>query len=358
MSFAESMNQCLRSSIPVLFLALTFCGLSLASASQSSSSSHGSHWFPSRNGNATETPSDFTKNDLLLGSQDTFFWFLVPLFGLMCTGVCVAINYVTLIILHVFGLVYTWVRPALRCDEGRYDSDDPCRETSGLIAIRRSPTAFAVSSTKQRVITTGVLLLMVSTAIPYHFAYMVLCVVHIATTTRSLRIARETVCSFSLKVHVNGSTDLLQHSEANYNFFNYCQTILVLMIWILPINIPVLVVWVRNLAVHWLTPFSSHHNILSIMPFILLVETLSTGRMVPRVTNRYVFIAGLAGWLTALTFGKQVPLLHQHPPFQPGWLRRHLRCHLRLPPPPHRQHSLRMVGGDPPILDLSHHRVA
>jgi hypothetical protein len=59
------------------------------------------------------------------------------------------------------------------------------------------------------------------------------------------------------------------------------------MIWILPINIPVLVVWVRNLTVHWLTPFSSHHNILSIMPFILLVETQSTGRMIPRVQSRF-----------------------------------------------------------------------
>lgn len=59
------------------------------------------------------------------------------------------------------------------------------------------------------------------------------------------------------------------------------------MIWILPINLPVLVVWVRNLALHWLTPFSSHHNILSIMPFILLVETLSTGRMVPQAQSRF-----------------------------------------------------------------------
>lgn len=73
------------------------------------------------------------------------------------------------------------------------------------------------------------------------------------------------------------------------------------MIWILPINLPVLVVWVRNLAVHWLTPFSSHHNILSIMPFILLVETLSTGRMVPRVQTRFrfltnVFLFGIASY--------------------------------------------------------------
>jgi hypothetical protein len=57
------------------------------------------------------------------------------------------------------------------------------------------------------------------------------------------------------------------------------------MLWVLPINLPVLVVWVHNMAVHWLTPFSSHHNVLSIMPFILLVETLSSGMMVPSVRS-------------------------------------------------------------------------
>lgn len=57
------------------------------------------------------------------------------------------------------------------------------------------------------------------------------------------------------------------------------------MLWILPINLPTLVVWIHNLAVHWLTPFSSHHNVLSILPFVLLVETLSTGKMVPRITT-------------------------------------------------------------------------
>ena len=69
------------------------------------------------------------------------------------------------------------------------------------------------------------------------------------------------------------------------NFYNYTHSIVLLMLWVLPINVPVLVVWVHNLAVHWLTPFSSHHNILSIMPFVLLIETLSSGRMVPRITS-------------------------------------------------------------------------
>ena len=70
------------------------------------------------------------------------------------------------------------------------------------------------------------------------------------------------------------------------NFYNYTHSLLMLMLWICPINVPVLVVWVRNLALHWLTPFSSHHNILSIMPFLILVETLSTGQMVPRIGSR------------------------------------------------------------------------
>ncbi len=79
-----------------------------------------------------------------------------------------------------------------------------------------------------------------------------------------------------------------QHYKTHANFYNYVHSILILMLCVLPINLPVLVLWVHNLAVHWLTPFSSHHNVLSIMPFILLVETLTCGKMIPRVTSKYV----------------------------------------------------------------------
>ena len=59
------------------------------------------------------------------------------------------------------------------------------------------------------------------------------------------------------------------------------------MLWVLPINLPVLVVWIHNLAVHWLTPFSSHHNIISIMPYLILVETLTSGKMITRLDGRW-----------------------------------------------------------------------
>ncbi|TGO63189.1 hypothetical protein BOTNAR_0103g00070 [Botryotinia narcissicola] len=253
-SFSESLDLCLRQSLPLVLLALTYLSVSFSQASTAPPQGAPTG-FLGWGRNASETVIDYTKNDLLVGSQDPFFWFMVPLIGLVCIGVCVMINYATLAITHILSVLYGWmsVKPAWLRNEDRKRASSP---------------AFAPSSPRRRVFTTGVLLFLVSTIIPYQFAYLVACLVQIATCTRALRFAREA------------------RSNTNYNFYNYVHSILVLMLWILPINLPILVVWIHNLAVHWLTPFSSHHNVLSIMPFILLVETLTSGKMVPRVTSR------------------------------------------------------------------------
>ncbi|KAL9117923.1 MAG: hypothetical protein Q9187_005535 [Circinaria calcarea] len=281
-TFAESLNLCLRSSLPLLLLAMSFLAMILANSSTAKRRS------PSRGllfwrGNETESLVDYTKNDLLLGSSDPFFWFLVPLFGLLSTGVCVIVNFAALAVIDLLCFTYTFAntRPAwLRNDDRR----------------RHMAPAFAAVSPRRRLITTSVLLLMVSTVIPHQFAYVVACVVQIATCTRALRFAKET------------------QSGAHYNFYNYAHSILVLMLWILPINIPILIVWVHNLAVHWLTPFSSHHNVLSIMPFILLVETLTGGKMIPRVTTKFRYITNILFFslavLTALYGATYAYFLH------------------------------------------------
>ncbi|KNG46791.1 gpi inositol-deacylase [Stemphylium lycopersici] len=253
MSFTQGLNECLRSSLPLALSALAFLSVALATAQ------HQSKKWSIGGKPANTTLFHDANNELLLGSDDTFFWFLVPLFGLMVIGVCVVINYVALLLELLFASLYSVVRSArLRKDEGK-----------------RSPSAFAVTSNRQRVVTTCILLSLVSTVIPYHFAYVVLCLVQLATSVRAFRLAKESGI------------------DSNYNFYNYAHSIFILMLWILPINLPVLVVWIRNLAVHWLTPFSSHHNILSIMPFILLVETLSTGRMVPRADFRVSILTNI-----------------------------------------------------------------
>lgn len=240
-SFSQSMDHCLRTSLPAIFAALTFLAVGLSKAQQSRS------LFSA----AIDTNTvDFTINDLMLGTSDPFFWFLVPVFGFISVGICITANYFVLAVTHLLTWLYAFGRS--------FRTEDP-----------RAIATFASTTTHRRVVTTGILLLMVSTLIPYQFAYVVLCLVQIATSVRALDIARET------------------QADQAHNFSNYTHSILILMLWVLPISLPVLVVWIHNLTVHWLTPFETHHNLLSVLPYILLVECMSTGTMIPRMTGGY-----------------------------------------------------------------------
>ena len=168
MSFSESMDKCLRSSVPVLIFALTMFGIS--SASLADYLSLVSNIFKPTEA-ATETILDFTQNDLLLGSQDPFFWFLIPLFGIISIGVCVLLNYATLLLTHLFAIVYAWT----------------------LRLTGRTNSAFVVSSLRRRLVVTGILIVLVWTVIPYQFLFIVLCIAQLATCVRALSLSRESV---------------------------------------------------------------------------------------------------------------------------------------------------------------------
>ena len=259
-SFSESLDLSLRKSIPLLLLSLTLLSMSLGGASVST---HGIVW-RSKTGDVSTT--DFHRNDLLIGTDDPFFWFLIPLIGIICVGVCAVLHYIMLGLTWTLGIMYGLLGAAPQVVAG----DDQPRIYS--------PT-FTPSTPRRRMITTAVLLFLVSTFIPYQFAYLVACLVQLFTVVRALRI------------------DSAMSSTSNSNYYHYAHSVLLLMLWVLPINLPILAVWIRNLAVHWLTPFSSHHNVLSIMPFILLVENLTTGKMIPQLTS------GLRHLTSILLFG-------------------------------------------------------
>ncbi|KAK5175490.1 GPI inositol deacylase [Saxophila tyrrhenica] len=261
-SFSQSMDQCLRTSLPMIFTAMTFLGIALSKATKGPLARQ---WLSTSTG-TTDTAVDFTINDLLLGTSDPFFWFLVPLFGLIAVGICITANYFVLMVTNTFEFIYTRIRSL----------------TSRTDDSRRSPTGFTTTTTQQRIYTTGVLLLLVATVIPYQFAYLVLCMVQLMTSVRAVRAARDI------------------SSTQTYNLCNYTHATLLLMLWILPLNLPTLVVWMHNLSVQWLTSFSTHHNLLCILPFILLVETQSTGNMVPRVTSRIRFLTNTLTFALAL----------------------------------------------------------
>lgn len=285
-TFTESLDNCLRTSLPILFLAMTLFATSVAQSATSI-------FRANQMSNTTEVLVDYAQNDLFLGSSDAFFWFLVPLTGLVSVGACVAVNYAVLAITYPLSIVYSFSTT----NSGYIKYDEPRMAIS---------SAFAPSTARRRAINTMILLLLVAFVIPYQFAYMVACIVQLATSTRALRFARE------------------MRSPTQINFSNYTHSVLMLMLCVLPINMPVLIVWIHNLSVYWLTPFSSHHNILSVMPFIILVETLTSGTMIPRLTTRVRYVTnviffGLAVF-TAMYGATYAYMLHQFVNLAALWL--------------------------------------
>ena len=117
MSFTQSMDQCIRTSLPAIFVALTFFAIAV------SKSSH-SIWtrqLLSTSTGTSESTIDFTVNDLMLGTSDPFFWFLVPLFAIISVGICITMNYAVLIVTHFLALVVGRLRAwSQRAEEPRY----------------------------------------------------------------------------------------------------------------------------------------------------------------------------------------------------------------------------------------------
>ncbi|KAH6688077.1 PGAP1-like protein-domain-containing protein [Plectosphaerella plurivora] len=248
-SFSDSLDLCLRHSLPLMLLSLTLLSLSLRGSDSSALGIMWDAW------NLDPPALDLHNNDLLTGTQDPFFWCLIPLIGAICVGVCAVLHYAVVVLTYIMSLLYGWTVSCLSASKA---SGRP----------RLLPPAFSPSPPRRRAIVIAILLVLVTTCIPYQFAYLVACLCQLLTTMRALWITNEV------------------RTPASRNFYNYSHSLLLLMLWVLPINMPTLVVWLRNLLVQWFTPFSSHHNVLSIMPFLLLVENLSTGNMIPRTRGR------------------------------------------------------------------------
>lgn len=109
----------------------------------------------------------------------------------------------------------------------------------------------------KRYLLGGIVVIATTLVLPYQLLFIICCLVQTIKIIRTL-------------TNVN-----VKDVEQN-NLLNYQLTFLLLMLWILPIHIPILIVFVHNLAVNWKIPFSSHHNILSILPIILLIERNSS----------------------------------------------------------------------------------
>ena len=117
--------------------------------------------------------------------------------------------------------------PGKRCRE-RYAPI--CKlTTSRRVAI----PSFNTTSPRRRIITASVLLLLVSTFIPYQFAFLVACVIQVATCARALRLVSETVSTrllssppepTKLSIAIRYPPKLLQLHPLNSTSHDLCLT--------------------------------------------------------------------------------------------------------------------------------------
>ncbi|CAI5757625.1 unnamed protein product [Candida verbasci] len=111
--------------------------------------------------------------------------------------------------------------------------------------IKRVRSSTNNRNSKYKLYLTIFLIVLIPIYIPYQVVYVICCLIQIINVLKSYN---------------------------NNQLFNYQVSWLILMLWILPINIPILIVFIHNLSINWKTPFSSHHNLLSILPILLLVQ--------------------------------------------------------------------------------------
>lgn len=180
-SFSDGMDLFISQTLKYVLL-----GLSLLAVSLSFTKSEPNNGVPSPLDRRSEShprnaaQMQFPKNDMLIGLQDPFFWFLAPLFAMIAVGITVVLNYMIMATLYAVTKIYTVI--------DNLSKKDP-KPTGN--------TLFSANSPRRRIIGTSFLLLFVATIVPYQFAYLVACIIQLLTCIRALKCAKDNVCRSS-----------------------------------------------------------------------------------------------------------------------------------------------------------------
>ncbi|EIE85315.1 hypothetical protein RO3G_10025 [Rhizopus delemar RA 99-880] len=234
--FGQGLSFCLQRSLPIVMLLVTICSIVQCTSSSDTV------WLNSK----------ILWQDILTGNTDPFFWW-IPLIGLWIS-------------LGIVCLLWLMVEGTLRL----FACLTECCSLNLWPISRQQETRY--QQIQRRTITTCILFMMVATCIPYQFVFVVAFLVQIIDCVRAL-----------LRCKIPTKADDLKRE----NRYNFMFSILLLFFTLLPFNLPILLVWIRNISVHWFVPFSSDHSVLAIAPIMVYVEILTSNRkMLPRQNNR------------------------------------------------------------------------
>lgn len=178
---------------------------------------------------------NYTLNSFFLGLEETPLFFAGPLFYIIAIGV----NFLLYHVIVMIGYVIVAIGQV---------------GTKLARSVVRSNTPGKVpghSGMGRKLVMTIIVLTLVLFYLPYQFTFMV---------------------SFTIQA-INCVKILWNKAPAS--LWNFHVSFLIIMLWVLPINVPVLIVFVHNMALRWTTPFSSHHNFLAVAPILILTELFS-----------------------------------------------------------------------------------
>lgn len=170
---------------------------------------------------------EYTLHTLYLGLEEGCLWFFGPLFFTVALG----INWLGYNLLLLAGSAIVYLGRITRLLSRNLEEKE-----SQHVKVRKSKVGGMV-----------LLMVLVSFYLPYQFAYVISLTVQVVTVVK-------------LMANRNARTAL-----------NFNMGVMMVMLWVLPISIPVLIVFVHNFNINWATPFSSHHNLLAIAPIFALV---------------------------------------------------------------------------------------
>ncbi|CDK27772.1 unnamed protein product [Kuraishia capsulata CBS 1993] len=204
-----------------------------------------------------EDPSIHT-NPYFLGIDASALWFYGPMFFI------ISISLVCTVYLVILAGV-----SGFHCFNERFGSGEAVER------VARPP----VFNSRRRTVGMIMVFILVPFFVPFQFAYVICCIVQITVV---LRASSSKTASTTPSLAPSG----MSPSQVYQNFSNYSLSFLMVMIWLLPINIPILIVWFHNFSLKWSTPFSSSHNFLAIIPIVLVVQHHVSGSMIPRPKSR------------------------------------------------------------------------
>lgn len=217
-------------------------------------------------------PNNMEVNWNFLGIEEFNLWFYGPL--MFC--VSIVLNYIVYsLIIILKDLIVFVVKDILKPGTSDTTSTNnstlsklfvlPLNIVTFILSIVFLKLGFTIQGRIRRSIGVVVLTILVLLYLPYQFAYIVSFIAHVVGVLRlsvsNERYIEETKDEEKVRLNSNASK-----SQINFNI-----TLLLLLLWILPIQVPILIVWVHNLSLRWTTPFSSHHNVLAILPIIMVV---------------------------------------------------------------------------------------